>query len=68
MLINSTFLLKDPAIIQGLLDGSLARYGGVIRETATGQIVRHLIESPGLTNKLMALPLNGDNRAKALSV
>lgn len=58
MLINSTFLLKDPTIIKGLLDGSLARYGGVIREAATGQIVRHLTESPGLTSQLMALPNN----------
>lgn len=56
MLINSTFLIKETSIIQGLLDGKLTRYGGVIRETATGQIVRHLVESPSLTSKLMTLP------------
>ena len=58
MLINSLFLIKDTAIIQGLLNGSLTRYGGVIRETATGRIVRHLAESPSLTNNLMSLTAN----------
>lgn len=58
MFIDTTLLVNDPAIIQGLLDGSLKRFGGVIREAATGKIVRHLLETPGLTNKLMTLPLN----------
>ena len=38
MLINPTFLIKDPAIIQGLSNGTLIRHGGVIREAATGRI------------------------------
>lgn len=58
MIINPTFLLQDPVIIQGLLNGTLARYGGIIRETATGQIVRHLVESPALTNNLMTFAAN----------
>ncbi len=58
MLINSLFLIKDTAIIQGLLNGSLTRYGGVVRDAATGQIVRHLAESPSLTNNLMSLTAN----------
>ena len=58
MLIETTLLVKDSAIIQGLLDGSLKRFGGVIREAATGRIVRHLLETPGLTNQLMTLPLS----------
>lgn len=58
MLIDTTLLVNNPAIIQGLLDGSLKRYGGVIREAATGRIVRHLLEAPGLTNQLITLPLS----------
>lgn len=58
MIINPTFLIKDPAIIQGLISGTLTRHGGVIRETATGQIVRHLVESPALTNNLMTFAAN----------
>lgn len=58
MIINPTFLIQDPAIIQGLSNGTLTRYGGVIREAATGQIVRHLVESPGLTGNLMTVVAN----------
>lgn len=58
MLINATMLVKDPTIIQGLLDGSLVRFGSVIREAGTGQIVRHLLETPGLTQQIMAMPFN----------
>ncbi len=58
MIINLIFLIKDPIIIQGLLNGTLFRYGGVIREKATGRIVRHLVESNLLTNNLMNLPIN----------
>ncbi len=43
MLLDLTLLVNDPAIVKGLLDGSLKRFGGVIREAATGRIVRHLI-------------------------
>lgn len=42
--VNSLFLIKDTAIIQGLLNGTLTRHGGVIRETAS-RIVRHLAET-----------------------
>ncbi|WP_036488115.1 hypothetical protein [Myxosarcina sp. GI1] len=58
MLINPLFLIKDPVIIQGLLSGSLTRYGGVIREAATGRIVRHLVETPSMTNYLMTMAAN----------
>lgn len=50
--------MNDSKIIQGLLDGFLKRFGGVIREAGTGRIVRHLLEAPDLTSKLMSLPLN----------
>jgi hypothetical protein len=56
VLIDTTFLIDNPVIIQGLIDGSLKRYGGIIRETGTGQIVRHLVEPPGLTEALSKLP------------
>ena len=58
MIINPTFLIKDPAIIQGLINGTMTRHGGVIREAATGQIVRHLVESPALTSNLMTFAAN----------
>jgi len=58
MLINATLLANDPEIIAGLLNGTLKRFGSVIREAGTGRIVRHLAENPGLTGKLMAAPLN----------
>jgi hypothetical protein len=62
MLIDTTLLVKNPEIIKGLLDGSMTRYGSVIRWAAGnangGQIVRHLAETPGLTSKLMTLPFS----------
>ena len=58
MLFPTTLFTKDPAIIQGLMDGSLRRAGGVIRETATGRIVRHLAETPGWTKHLINLPIH----------
>ncbi len=51
-----TLLFASAPIVKGLLDGSLVRYGGVIREAATGRIVKHLAESPGLTGWLMNRP------------
>ena len=57
MLIDTTLLLNSPEIIQGLLDGSMTRYGSVIRYSKctekAGQIISHLAETPGLTNKLI---------------
>ncbi len=62
MLIDTTLLVKNPEIINGLLDGSMKRYGSVIRWAAgtanAGQIVRHLAETPGLTSKLMTVPFS----------
>lgn len=58
MLIDTTLLVNNPLIIKGLLDGSLKRFGGVIREAATGRIVCHLLESPNITNLLTLLPLS----------
>ena len=62
MLIDTTLLVKNPEIIKGLLDGSMTRYGSVIRWAAGnangGQIVRHLAETPGLTSKLMTVPFS----------
>ncbi|MGL4621760.1 hypothetical protein [Chroococcidiopsis sp.] len=57
MLIDTTLLVRNPIIIKGLIDGSLKRFGGVIREAATGRIVCHLLESSNLTSKLFPLPL-----------
>ncbi|MEG4327679.1 hypothetical protein [Microcoleus sp. herbarium5] len=62
MLIDTTLLVNNPEIIKGLLDGSMQRYGSVIRWAAGtangGQIVRHLAETPGLTSKLMTVPFS----------
>ncbi len=62
MLIDTTLLVNNPEIIKGLLDGSMTRYGSVIRWAAGtangGQIVRHLAETPGLTSKLMPVPFS----------
>ena len=56
MLIDTTLLVNNSEIITGLLDGSMNRYGSVVRWAAgtenAGQIVRHLVETPGLTSKL----------------
>ena len=61
-MIIPTNLIADPSIIQGLADGSLVRYGSVIRNAAGtaqgGQIFGHLAEAPSLTNQLMSLPLS----------
>lgn len=49
MVIPSNLLVNfavDPAISAGLVDGSLQRIGGVIRDR-TGVIVKHLVEVPG---------------------
>ena len=62
MLIDTTLLVNNPEIIKALLDGSMKRYGSVIRWAAgtenAGQIVRHLAETPGLTSKLMSIPFS----------
>ncbi|MDB9374423.1 hypothetical protein [Nodularia sphaerocarpa] len=57
MLIDTTLLVNSPEIIQGLLNGSMKRYGSVIRWAAgtenAGQIVRHLAETPGVTKQII---------------
>jgi hypothetical protein len=62
MIINTSLLINNPEIIQSLLDGSMKRYGSVIRWASgtenAGQIVRHLAEAPGLTDKLRDLPFS----------
>lgn len=62
MFIDTTLLVNTPEIIKGLLDGSMKRYGSVIRWASgtenAGQIIRHLAEAPGLTNKLRDLPFS----------
>jgi len=56
VLIDTSLLVNSLEIIHGLLDGSMTRYGSVIRWSAgtekAGQVVRHLAETPGLTKKL----------------
>lgn len=62
MLIPALFGVTDTFLIQGLLDGSLERYGGVIRWAAGtgkgGQIYSHLVEGFGLTSQLMLSPVS----------
>jgi hypothetical protein len=62
MLIDATFLVKNKEIVECLLDGSMTRYGGVIRWSKytekAGQIVCHLAETPGLTNQLTNIPFS----------
>lgn len=59
MLIDTTLLANNPEIIKGLIDGSLVRYGSVIRNASgfpnAGQIVQHLAEAPNLTNSLLSI-------------
>jgi hypothetical protein len=62
MLIDSKLLVDSLDIIQGLNSGDMVRYGSVIRwakgtENA-GQIVKHLTEVPGITDKLIPLPIS----------
>ncbi|BAY21185.1 hypothetical protein NIES2100_09340 [Calothrix sp. NIES-2100] len=58
MLIDTTLLVNNSWIIKGLLDGSMKRYGSVIRWAAgtenAGQIIRHLVEAPGVTDKVIS--------------
>jgi len=62
MLIDTTLLVNNPEIIRGLLNGSMSRYGSVIRWSSgtekAGQIIKHLAEAPGLTRKLADLPFS----------
>lgn len=57
MLFPTVLLTEDPTIMSGLLNGSLKRFGGVIRESGSGRIIRHLAETPGWTQQLINLPI-----------
>jgi hypothetical protein len=62
MLINTNLLINNPEIIKGLASGDLVRYGSVIRWAAgvgehPGSIFKHLVETLGITNKLLTLPV-----------
>ncbi len=61
MIINTELLVNNQEIIQGLLTGEMTRYGSLIRWSAgtekAGQIVKHLVETPEVTNQLINLPL-----------
>lgn len=56
MLIKTTLLAEDRPLVEGLLNGTLKRFGGVVREVATGRIVRHLLEAPATSDSFMRLP------------
>lgn len=57
MLIDTTLLANNGHLIQGLLEGSLRRFGGVIRDASNGRIVKHLLEAPGISDVLMRAPV-----------
>jgi len=72
-----TNLIADPQVIEGLANGSLVRFGSVIRHASGtpqgGEIFRHLLESPDLTSTLMNAPFNpvlpvADMTAKAAGI
>lgn len=58
MLIDTTLLANDQALIDGLADGRLRRFGGVIRDNTNGRIVKHLLEAPETSEELVETPLN----------
>jgi hypothetical protein len=58
MLINANLLVNNPEIVQGLISGSMVRYGSVIRYAAgtqnAGQIIKHLSKAPGIGSRPLA--------------
>jgi len=63
MIINSNLLVNNPEIIKGLLTGEMTRYGSTIRWAKgigpyPGSIVKNLVETPGIANKLISLPIS----------
>lgn len=62
MIIPTNLLANNPEIIKGLMDGSLVRYGSIIRHAPgfpnAGQIVKHLAEAPRWTNSLLNITSN----------
>ena len=62
MIENISLLINNSEIIKGLASGDMVRYGSIIRWAAgvgehPGSIVKHLVEAPGITNKLLTLPI-----------
>jgi hypothetical protein len=57
MRIDTTLLANDRPIIEGLVTGSLKRFGGVIRDPSNGRIVKHLLEAPQTSEALMKAPM-----------
>jgi hypothetical protein len=57
MLIDTTLLANNAPLIEGLVTGSLKRFGGVVRDASSGQIVKHLLEAPGTSEALMRAPM-----------
>ncbi len=57
MLIDTTLLANNGPLIEGLVTGSLKRFGGVVRDASNGQIVKHLLEAPGTSEVLMKAPM-----------
>lgn len=53
--IHPTLIVPGP-ITEGLANGLYTRWGGVIRETENGRIVKHLVEPPSFTRELMRQP------------
>lgn len=66
MLINTTFLVHDAALIEGLVTGRLRRFGGVVRDASNGRSVKHLIEVPGASEVLMSVPMQAAHRLNAV--
>lgn len=56
MLIDTTLLANDPQILEGLFNGTLTRYGSIIRD-GSGRIVKHLIEAQGTSEVAMKAPM-----------
>lgn len=58
--IPTRLLVDRSELIEGLLSGRYTRWGGVVRvsrgQEGAGQVVRHLLESPGLSRALMSVP------------
>lgn len=57
MLIDTTLLAENGHLIEGLVTGSLKRFGGVVRDSSNGRIVKHLLEAPGTSDALMRAPV-----------
>lgn len=64
MLIDTTLLAENDPIARGLADGTLKRFGGVIRETANGQIKKHLLEPPATSRVLQEVATPGPSLAQ----